>query len=383
MKKNVLIINSSDEDIYPLFETLRALNDDFLFSGIASYFNANSRSCFVMTGKKYSYFVGWFVFSNLASSIVFLTIYPLYFLVYSLYLMVLTYVRKIDVVVCISLFEKIVFSIPARLLGLRLIWIELPGEDILLEGRIIRSIFKINSKFCHKVLTYSDYSKEKLKIVGVDSGKILRLLPSIDIKEEAHQDNLFNNMAMKERGGSLRRFFTVGVIENLNNDSNIGILFQAVKKCIEVIPNLQVIVIGEGDEKNNLVWMAKTMKLENVIWFVGKQVRLHKWINNFDSYVCVKNFPTLVDLTIALKVMYARVPIIAQRHVGFEEQIVDLKGRLSTLVDIDNIDVVAKKIVEIEQKVVARDKIGQLQREKVLKEFTIDKQIAKLREAFN
>ena len=54
-----------------------------------------------------------------------------------------------------------------------------------------------------------------------------------------------------------------------------------------VIPNIQLIIIGEGEERKNLSWLAKKMEIDNLVWLVGEQEQLKKWLDSFDVFLAL------------------------------------------------------------------------------------------------
>ncbi len=380
MKKNVLIINSNFREVASFFDILKNFEGNYKYFALTSSFRNDIKKIYNNKNIKLYYYLGWLSFDNWIASLFFLAFYSFLIIIYFFYSIIIALVIGVKTVVCVSLIDKVLFSIPFRVIGKKVIWFELPNEKEYQFNLVIKVLCKVNAKFSNNIIVLSDYAKEKLKIIGIKKEKIIKVYPALNTLNDIHQDSLFNNMAAKEREGNTRRYFTLGLITDLNKENNLKVFLEAVKQCLDVIPNLQVIIIGDGKEKNNLDWMTKTMAIDNIVWFVGRQVRLYRWIRNFDCFVSVHFLPSLSDLNILLRVIHAKVPVIAQRHVGLEELTVSLDNRLNTLIDIDNVSMLTKKIIEIEQKAVARQKIAELQKEKVVREFTLERQFNKFKE---
>ncbi|MCX6800479.1 MAG: glycosyltransferase [Candidatus Falkowbacteria bacterium] len=380
MKRKIIVINSCKEDLSPIYKMFEGLDEWIEFELLNSCFNSRFKSQFKEKGWPTNFFLGWFFLESNWSLIPFLLVYPVYLISYFFYFGYLIISKKSQAVICISKIDKLTATIVARIFGQKVIWIELPNERRIFESKILKFLYKLNVKFCHKIIVVSDYTRDKLNVSGVSLRKILKISPGLSIENYQHQDDIFNNIALKNRKIKGHRYYTLGVITELNGEINIKILFQAISRCLETIPNIQLIIIGDGKEKKNLMWLAKTMKLETLIWFVGKQVNLGKWINSFDCFVVPNEIPTIIDYNTIISVMYGGVPIIAQRHVGLEGLIVNLENKLNTLTDINNCDSLNKKIIEVEQDIEARQKIGGLQKEKVKNELMLDTQILSLKE---
>ena len=379
MRKNILVINSYSKDISPLFDLLEAMSGDFKFRLLSSNLNNALRNQFNTKLWKTGYYLGWFSFNNWLTNTFFVLFYPFFIASYFIIFFAFNYKFKLNTIICISLIDKFIFSIPANLFKCKVIWLELPDEEALFESRIAQIIYKVNLRFCDKVLVFNDLTMAKLMVIGARKEGVVKISTGFEVQKYQHQDDLFNGMVARVRKNG-QRYFTIGVIADLVDSGYIKILFQAVSRCLEVIPNIQVVIIGDGEDKKTLSWLAKTMKLDNLVWFVGRQLKLRKWIDNFDCFILTTTIPTIVDLSTIYAVMYGSVPIIAQRHVGLENLMVSTEGILNTLIDISNHEMLAKKIIEIEQDAIMRSKVGELEKQHILKDHNFEQQVLKIRD---
>ena len=379
MLKKVLVINSSRELLSPLFGMFGMLRGEFCFVLLNSWFGGSLKSLFIKHRLKVVGYPGWFLVEGLAVNLFLLVMYPLLVLFYSFFGIFLKVKNKFRVVVMVGFVDKVFFSLIFKVMRCRVVWIELPNDQTIYKSKIARFIYFLNKRFVDEVVVFSSFTRDRLVVAGVKKDRMRLLSCGFDVNKFQHQDDLFNNIVEVNRRAG-RRYFTVGVIAELVETENIKILFQAIAKCVEVIPNIQLVVIGDGPDKKSLSWLTKTMKLENLVWFVGRQMNLGKWIDNLDCFVVTSVLPSLVDFSTVYSVMYGGKVIIAQRHVGLDDVVVCLENRLSTLVDIGNHEVLAKKIVEVEQRSVAGNKIGELQKVRVLDRFMFDDQVAKLKQ---
>jgi glycosyltransferase involved in cell wall biosynthesis len=121
----------------------------------------------------------------------------------------------------------------------------------------------------------------------------------------------------------------------------------AVKKALVVIPNLQLIIIGDGKERRNLAWLTKKLGMENMTWFVGEQAQLAKWFSGFNLFIpaCLK--AGLGDIFVLLQAMHAEVPIITMANQDFEDFIIDNKNAL--LSEDNDSDAFAAAIIKLQQ----------------------------------
>lgn len=279
-------------------------------------------------------------------------------------------VKKIDGLICLGWKEKILFSPLAKLFNLSLVWLEFPNQNFNLINRLFFRWYKFNSRWA-KIIVFNSRTKIKLQEAGLSTEKIKIIQPGIALKQYKYQDNIFSELAQAEQDHSRKKFFTLGTVLDLNQEQKVETLFHAIKKCISIIPNLQLIVIGEGTEKKNLAWMAKKLEIDNLVWFVGRPEHLRKWLNNLDLFITAIDNPSLDDLLTVLRAMLAGLPIISKELIGYEDIIYHLKTGL--LVEADNSEAVAQNIIKLYQDKRKRRQFAQAAIERVKNHFSLNK----------
>ncbi|NTW22464.1 glycosyltransferase [Candidatus Falkowbacteria bacterium] len=270
-------------------------------------------------------------------------------------------------IICFGWPEKLLFTGVAKRFGVKTIWLELP------DNQIPRAGWKSYKKLSRlaTILTLNHHTKAKLEKSGIDPEIIKVMQPGIKLQQYTHQDDLYHNLADRTRPG--KKYFTIGTVTDLDEQQKIESLFQAVKKCLTIIPNLQLIVVGEGKEKKNLLWLAKKMEIDNLVWLVGGQAHLRKWIESFDLYIATNEKLDLQELITTLCVMSAERPVIGQADSGLEDLIFDAKtGYLMNLSDSESL---AEKIMVLHQDKEIRRQLGKQALERVEKYFTSAKML--------
>lgn len=270
-------------------------------------------------------------------------------------------------IICFGWAEKLLFTGVAKRLGVKVLWLELPDNQIPRSGwKSYRKLSRLAT-----IITLNHYTKSKLEQNGIEPDSIRVVQPGIKLQQYTHQDDLYHNLADRTRPG--KKYFTIGTVTNLDEQQKIESLFQAVKKCLTIIPNLQLIVVGEGKEKKNLLWLAKKMEIDNLVWLVGEQAHLRKWIESFDLYIATNERLDLQELVTTLCVMSAERPVIGQADSGLEDLIFDAKtGYLMDLADSENL---AEKIMVLHQDKDIRRQLGKQALERVEKYFTSAKML--------
>lgn len=270
-------------------------------------------------------------------------------------------------IVCFGWPEKLLFTPVARRFGIKTLWLELPDNEIPRSGW---KCYKKFSRFA-TIVTLNHRTKSRLEQSGIDPETIKVVQPGIKLQQYTHQDDLYHNLADRTHPG--KKYFTIGTVTDLDEQQKIESLFQAVKKCLTIIPNLQLIVVGEGKEKKNLLWLAKKMEIDNLVWLVGAQAHLRKWIEGFDLYIATNEKLDLQELVTTLCVMSAERPVIGQADSGLEDLIFDAKT--GYLMDLSDSEPLAEKIMILHQDKELRRQLGKQALERVEKYFTSAKML--------
>jgi len=321
---------------------------------------------------------------NVLKSLAFLLLLPFLFFYNLALLYNFRRQYRIENLILVNWNEKIILSAVANMLGIKTYWLELKCLNkknfLLWPAKFIRWLYRINSNRS-KIIAASEFIREQLINWMVDKNNISILSPAIKLNTVVHQENIFESMAKKDYLKKQKKFFTVGTICRLDESQKIESIFGAINLCLETIPNLQLIVVGEGREKKNLIWLAKKIHVENVVWFVGGQDRPKKWLDNFDIFVLPLSQVRIPDYYSVLEAMSAGLPVIAPKNFGLENMVSE--NRTGTLIEFDNPEMLARQIIKLEQNIGWRQELGKNAREKIANEFTFDIMSDKLNKIIN
>ena len=138
------------------------------------------------------------------------------------------------------------------------------------------SIFK-QSSYCY--LPNQIY-KEKLEKLHIFSKEKLKLLydPVLKIR--------FINSQKYEKID--KRFIGVEYIlgiGRLTKQKNFILLLNSFKKILVKYPKLNLIILGDGEERNNLLDKIKTLNLEKNVFLLGYKKNTYCYIKNCDCYI--------------------------------------------------------------------------------------------------
>jgi glycosyltransferase involved in cell wall biosynthesis len=383
--KNILLANSLEEAPQILFDVFFELEKKerffYLLSSRPDFFNrfqANwGRAKKAYFGPEPANF--FYVF-------LFILILPLLCVFYFFALLPWKYKKGIKEAVCLGWNEKIIFSCLAPIFRIKVIWLELPDNDYRQKPALFLFFYRLCARRAEMVV-FSSLAEVVLKNLKFSPKKIIKIFPGLKLNQAGRQETIFSSLAKAEQSNFSRKYFTLGTITDFLPPNQIENLFQAIKICLAVIPNLQLIVVGEvaglasraGQEKK-LLWLAKKIGISNLVWFVRDQENLKKWLEAFDILVVAGESPKMANLNGVLKAMQAGLPVVGFSDRGLEDIILEKKTGM--LVGANNSEVLAQAIIELYNNKRLRSHLGENAREAVEKKFNLEEMAVQIENIF-
>lgn len=366
MNKNLLII-SSYLDISPLEDFLTELKKKSDFFCILSN-NKNTNKMSQKNGWLNKRF-GMSCPGGKVGGAFFAFMLPVRIIFLFFILIFYKFVKKVDTIVCFSWPEKILVTPASRLLKIKVVWFECPNSNCQHKNGFLFFVYKSLSGFV-KIITVSDHLKRGLIRLGINEERIKVVQPGINLSAFKRQENIFTHLANHDNRSQGKKFFTIGTVLDLDDAQKLEILFRAVQNALTVIPNIQLVVMGEGKEKKRLAWIAKKMEIEGLTWFVGRPAVLKKWLENIDVFATSFDNLDLGDMNVVIQAMAASVPVVAPNGIGLNDIIRD--GENGILIEADSSEMLTQAIIRLEQNKSFRKKLGEDGRNKIDKLFSSD-----------
>ena len=126
------------------------------------------------------------------------------------------------------------------------------------------------------------------------------------------------------------------------------------------IPNIHLLLVGDGNEKENLQYLSKQLGVEHLVTFVGR-VKFDK-INEYYSLADALVFPResiklthLVTPLQPLECMALQLPVIASDVGGHKELIED--GKTGLLFEAENIESLSVKVIQLLKDTALQEKL--------------------------
>lgn len=316
--------------------------------------------------------------NSLFGQILFLCLYS-YFWLY-LFFKILNYKlnKKVKVIICLGLREKMLTGLIAKILNIKLVWME---EDPFEKKNVIKPLlwlYRLNSRPVN-IISFCQNHKQNLINVGLSEKQMFLVNPGTE--SDAYQNNIFNELVSAEQKSYHKKYFTIGTIVSLSAKHNLETILQAVKISLSVIPNLQLIIVGDGTERKNLQWLAKKMGIDGLAWFVGEQAQLKKWLLSFDVYIESEKIIGLDNMVNILKAMSAELPIIGPRDSGLDDIIIE--NKTGTMIEMNNEEMLARQIIKIQQNKKLKQHLGKNGNQNAKTNFSLENTIASINKIIN
>lgn len=170
------------------------------------------------------------------------------------------------------------------------------------------------------------------------------------------------------------RDLVVGAVGRLEEQKGHTYLLAALPELQRQIPELVVLIVGEGREEEKLKRQVRELNLAGTVRFLGTRRDLPEIFHALDLFV----HPSLWEgLPLALlKAMGAGLPVVATRVSGSQDAIED--GANGCLVDPGDPEALARAILELHQHPEARRRLGDAARRTVAERYSLEAMLQKL-----
>lgn len=184
-----------------------------------------------------------------------------------------------------------------------------------LKGSVYLNLHKIHKKKIKKYATdYWACSREASNWMFPANIKSQIIKNAIDLKKTSFNSKKRDKIKNKY---SLKDTFVIGNVGRLNFQKNQEFLIRIASELKKKKINFRIVIVGQGEEKENLENQIKKMHLSNNVLLVGQQNDMQAWYSAFDLFL----FPSRFEgLSVSLLEAQANgVPIFASNRVSPKE----------------------------------------------------------------
>jgi len=163
---------------------------------------------------------------------------------------------------------------------------------------------------------------------------------------------------------------TVG---RLDRQKGIDVLLDSVAHVRDRIPNLHLLIVGAGPERDSLTALAQRLGVESRCRFLGWRNDVSALMKMADMFVMPSRWEGMPNAI--LEAMAAGLPVIATRVEGTTELVTD--GQTGRLVANENVHELANSLVELATNSGLRKTWGRHGREIALRDFSLARMVAR------
>ncbi|MDD4333131.1 MAG: glycosyltransferase [Patescibacteria group bacterium] len=265
---------------------------------------------------------------------------------------------------------------------------------------IKKNFYKYNEKFAaifkNKIICVSECDRKiAIEEKIVPENKLITIHNGVNknnfLNKEESREKLLTEF-LKDKSLNLSKIrdnykseFIIGSIGNLYKNKGYEYLIKAINILFKkYYLHFTTCIIGNGAEQKNLQNLIKKYGLENDVILSGRILDAAKYLKAFNIYVC-SSVKEGLSYTM-IEAMQAGLPIVAT-NVGGNPELVDPYAsygyETGLLTEPKNPELLARRIKELIDNKLIREKLGENAKIKAEQEFTLDKMINKTREIYN
>ena len=226
----------------------------------------------------------------------------------------------------------------------------------------IQSIVRLNSRMFDRIICVSDHIRH-----FCSAAERIDPLRLVTIPYGSKPDAIRNYANVKPVGLPERRGPVIGLVAALTQQPGYDTLFQAMLRVSAAMPNLQLLIVGDGPKRTELEQRTRTLGLADVVHFLGARNDASALMLHFDLLIHPlrrEGFGLVI-----LDAMTAGRPVVATRANAVDEIVVD--GETGLLVDPENSDALAEAVLRILNEPGLAARMGATARTHVEREFSV------------
>lgn len=241
-----------------------------------------------------------------------------------------------------------------------------------LKHRLIRRALK---PFVHHYVALSGQLERYLvESVGVAAARVDRICNGVDA--EAFRPSLGGRAPIAGSPFDSGDEWIVGCVGRLEATKNQVLLVQALARAVQIAPasraRLRVAIVGTGGYRAEMERALHDLGIADLAWFAGAREDMAAMMRGFDSYA----LPSIAEgiSNTVLEAMATGLPVVATAVGGNVELLTD--GRTGRLVPSNDVDAMARALLEDLTDPAAARRRGAAARVEVERRFSLDRMVA-------
>jgi len=204
-------------------------------------------------------------------------------------------------------------------------------------------------------------------VVKVNRKKLTTIINGVDVDAFLPLDDAGKKSRKVELGFDINAKL-IGTVCRLDPIKNLGLLIDSVPVILKKIPELQVVIVGDGPDEHRLRNQVSKLNLNSKIIFCGRVEEIEKIMPVFDLYVNT-SFSEGTSMTI-LEAMSCGLPVVASA-VGGNKALVD--GFNGALFPPDKADLFQESVIKLLDNPQVIEKMRKESRKRVELQFSFNR----------
>lgn len=232
---------------------------------------------------------------------------------------------------------------------------------------------KFNLKTVRKNLTYYDYLASTSNCMAEQAKKVVDIDKKIYITPFGVDIEKFKPINVEKNGK-----YVIGTVKTLDPKYGIDVSIKAFAKLLQILrengkreiaDNVIYEIYGKGDEKENLLSLAKELGVADKVRFMGyvDNAKLPQIVNTFSIFCCTSRYDSESFGVAVVEAMACGVPAVTSDVDGFKE--VMENNVTGYIVERENVGKTAAALFDLLTDDKKRTACGQYARERVLRLF--------------
>ena len=202
-------------------------------------------------------------------------------------------------------------------------------------------IEKIMVPFCDRIICISDYEKKSAIDMNIcNENKIKVIVNGIDIKKYEEKER---GILRREKIGIPEDAFVIGMVGRISPQKAPDVFIRVAEKIKNVIPNSYLMIVGDGEHRDEIQQYAKEYGFEDKLLITG-------WVDNSMDYVELFDVAMLISRwegfgLVLPEYMLSEKPIIATKVDAIPNIIKDNENGI--LVEVDKVEEIFNAVLEI------------------------------------
>jgi len=231
-----------------------------------------------------------------------------------------------------------------------------------------------------KVIAISDAVNENLiNYFGVDKSRVTLIYNGIDVKKFLKDFSEEEKDKLKDKFGIKKDYRVIGMIARFTPDKGHDILLYGLYDILKEKPNVQLVFVGDGDKRQDMVELSQKLNLSDNVVFVKPQIDTVNALAIMDVFMFTPKRREGLGLAL-LEALASGKPVVAT-DVGGISSVVENNVN-GFLVEPSNPTLLAEPVLRLLKDKTLYARMAQAGKEIVVKKFSINGMVDRTEEVY-